>query len=61
MAKYIGMDGKDTPLEIEFEIDSQVIKGIVLVSDPPAGAHKVVNIYLTKDGKLKLEYSDQPV
>ncbi len=50
MAKYIGMDGKDTPLEIEFEIDSQVIKGIVLVSDPPAGAHKVVNIYLTKDG-----------
>lgn len=34
------------------------IPASVLVSQPPVGSKKVVNIYVTPEGKLKIEYEE---
>ncbi len=61
MSKYIGLDGLTiTPLELEFEVASQTFKGLVLVSNPPPGAFKVVNIFVNSKGNVQLEYDDTP-
>lgn len=31
------------------------------ISDPPSGNYKVTNLYVNADGKIVVEYDDQPV
>lgn len=62
MSKYIGLDGlTTTPLELEFEMASQIFKGAVLISNPPPGAFKIINIFRDAKGKICLEYDDTPM
>lgn len=45
------------------EIDGKPMGDVILISNPPAGFYKVVNIYCNKaDGKYKLviEHTDEP-
>lgn len=61
MSKYIGLDGiAIAPLELEFEVDSILFKGAVLISNPPPGAFKVINIFVNSKGRVQLEYDDTP-
>lgn len=61
MSKYIGLDGLvATPLELEFEVESSLFKGAVLISNPPPGAFKVINIFINSKGRVQLEYDDTP-
>ena len=62
MARYIGLDGMDTTaFELAFSVDNQPFHGVVPVSNPPVGCHRVCNIFITPAGKLVIEYSDLPV
>ncbi len=62
MAKYLGLDGfQGTPLELRFDQDGQRFAGVVPISDPPVGCYKVLNIFVTPEKRLVLEYSDQAV
>lgn len=61
MVKHRGMDGLDaTMLELEFYRDTVNFKGTTIVSAPPAGCHKVVNLYIDVNGKLVVDWSDIP-
>ena len=56
MARYKGFDGRDdTPFEVIREVSGQEVRGATIVSMPPAGAHPVVNLYVTAEGKLRVE------
>ena len=56
------MDGRlDSPLEIMFEPESGDMNApVVIVSKPPPGCHRVVNVYMSDNGKLVVEHSDIP-
>ena len=61
MAKYLGLDGvQGTPLELRFDQDGQRFAGVVPISDSPTGYYKVVNLFVAPEGKLVIQYSDQP-
>jgi len=62
MAEYKGLDGLiTTPLEIDFDIKSNPCPKVVVVSFPPPGAFKVVNIFVDSEGKIKVEFDDTPI
>ncbi len=62
MARYLGLDGlQGTPLELRFDQDGQRFAGVVPISDPSVGYHRVLNIFVTPEKRLVIEYSDQAV
>lgn len=62
MAKHIGLDGKEeSSLELIFSFDGKKFEGVVPVSNPPVGSYIICNMFVTPEGKLVIEYSDQPV
>ena len=61
MAKYLGLDGlEESSFELIFEQDGQRFDGVVPVSNPPSGSYRVCNLFVTPQGRLVVQYSDEP-
>ena len=61
MAKHEGLDGLNTTmLELEFWKDAVLFKGNSIVSNPPSGSYRIVNMYINEKGKLVIDWSDVP-
>jgi len=61
VAKYTGLDGlEETELVLCQVVDGQKFEGMVPVTMPPEGCHRVANLFVNEQGKLVVQYSDAP-
>lgn len=60
MARHRGLDGReDTQPELLFEMNGEAMEGWTLISAPPVGGHRVVNLFVSADERelvLQFDY-----
>ena len=55
------MDNKRTTSVILGEMGAVPIPENIVQSNPPSGKYRVANLYVNENGKLIVEWDDQPV